>query len=272
VVAGAVAGAAELEVASALEDAVEESLGQVGIMEREPPGGKGLVGGKDHGLAGEVALIDDLEEHVGGVVAKGEIAHLVDDEHMGMKVVVECFGEATGASGVGELLDELHGRGEASLEAVLDGSVGDADGESSLPGSGGSGQDEVASFGDEFRSEEGAEEPETDGGLEGEVEVLDGAEEGEAGLAHGALDAGLGSMGDLLCHQEGEIVAVAHLLGLGLLLEFGIQAPDGGKVQALEHGVEVHAGEVGGRGHALTFLVARSVTYSAPTSPRRRAS
>ena len=259
-------------MAAPLEDAVEERLGQIGIMEDDPPGGKGLVGRKDHGLAGEIAFIDNLEEHVGGVVAKGEIAHLVDDEHMGMKVVVEGFGEATGASGVGELLDELHRRGEASLEAVLDGSVGDAHRESGLPGSCRSGQDEVPPFGDEFGSEEGSEESEPDGGLEGEVEVLDGAEEGEAGLAHGALDAGLGSVGDLLCHQESEIIAVAHLLGFGLLLELGIQAPDGGEVQALEHGIEVHAGEVGGGGHALTFLVARSVTYSAPMSPRRRAS
>jgi hypothetical protein len=104
------------------------------------------------------------------------------------------------------------GGGEAGLEAVLDGPVGDGDGESGLSGAGGAGEDEAAALGDEFGPEEGAEELEAHGGLEGEVEVLDGAEEGELGLADGALDAGLGPVGDLLGHEEGEVVAVAHLL------------------------------------------------------------
>jgi hypothetical protein len=44
--------APELDVATAFEDAVEEGLGQVGIMEDVSPGGKGLVGGEEHGFSG----------------------------------------------------------------------------------------------------------------------------------------------------------------------------------------------------------------------------
>ena len=49
-VAGAVAGPAELEVAPALEDAVEERLGQVGIMENDPQAARGLLVVKTMGL------------------------------------------------------------------------------------------------------------------------------------------------------------------------------------------------------------------------------
>jgi hypothetical protein len=64
VVAGAVAGSAELDVAAVLEDAVEDGLGEVGIMEDVPPGGKRLVGGEDHGLAAKVSIVvEAVAEH-----------------------------------------------------------------------------------------------------------------------------------------------------------------------------------------------------------------
>src|SRR5690606_32201483 len=160
-------------------------------------------------LASEISLVDDLEENVCGVVGEGEVANLVDDEHVGVQVVVERGLEPAGAGGVGEALDELGGGGEASLEAILDGAVGDGDREPRLTGAGGSGQDEATSFGHELGAEERAEEVELDRGLEGEVEVLDGRDEREPGLAHGTLDTGLGAVGDLLDEQDREVVAVA---------------------------------------------------------------
>ena len=87
VVSGAVAGTAELDVAAALEDAVEECFGEVGIMEHMTPGGKRLVGGEEQGLAGEVAFVDDLEEDVGGVVLQAEISDLIDHKDVGVEVV-----------------------------------------------------------------------------------------------------------------------------------------------------------------------------------------
>ena len=76
VVTGAVAGALELDMATSFQDAVEDGLGQVGIMEDLAPGGKGLVGGEEDGFALEVAFVDDLEEDVGGVVPETEVADL----------------------------------------------------------------------------------------------------------------------------------------------------------------------------------------------------
>ena len=90
-----------------------------------------------------------------------------------------------------------------------------------------------------------------------------GTEEGEAGLAHGALDAGLGSVGDLLCHQEGEVVAVAHLLGLGLLLEFGdVLGPD----ESSEKGL-VKCREEGGMAYRMPLCSTMPV---GPTTTSKR--
>ncbi len=93
-------------MATTLEDAIEDGLSQVGIMQDDTPGCKWLVGGKDDGLAVEVALVDDLEEHVCGVVGEAEIANLVDHEHVRVRIGVECAGQAAGACGVGEFFDE----------------------------------------------------------------------------------------------------------------------------------------------------------------------
>ena len=78
-----------------------------------------------------------------------------------------------------------------------------------------------------------------DRGLEGEVEVLDGAQEREASLAHRALDAGLGAMGDLLGDQRGEEVAVGLVLTLGPELALGIEPAHRGQMETPEHAVEI---------------------------------
>ena len=38
------------------------------------------VGRENHGAAAAVSFIDDVEEHVGGVGAVGEVAHFVDHQ------------------------------------------------------------------------------------------------------------------------------------------------------------------------------------------------
>jgi hypothetical protein len=135
-VTGAVAGASELDVAAVLEDTIEERLGQIGIVEHVPPRRKRLVGGEEHGLASEIALVHHLEEDVGGILGEGEVADLVEHQDVRVRVGVERRRELAGARGVGQLLDERGRGGEAGLEAVLDGPVGDRDGETRLPRSG----------------------------------------------------------------------------------------------------------------------------------------
>ena len=65
--------------AAALEDAVENGFGEIRVVQHLAPVFERLVGGEDHRLGALVALVDNMEEHVGGVGAVGEIAHFVDD-------------------------------------------------------------------------------------------------------------------------------------------------------------------------------------------------
>ena len=63
--------------------------------------------------------------------------------------------------------------------------------------------------GRELRAEDAAEPGEAHAGLAGEIEVVDGLEEGEVGALHPALDARLGAVGNLLGHEQGQEVPVA---------------------------------------------------------------
>ncbi len=70
----------EGEKSAAFEDAVDDGLGEVLVVEHSPPGASRLVGGEDHRALAAVAVVDDVEEHVRRVGAVGEVADFIDDE------------------------------------------------------------------------------------------------------------------------------------------------------------------------------------------------
>ena len=72
--AGAHGGSFKRDDAAALEDPVEDGFGEVGVVQDAPPELERLVGGEDHGAPAAVALVDDMEENVGGVGSVGEVA------------------------------------------------------------------------------------------------------------------------------------------------------------------------------------------------------
>lgn len=243
-VAGPVGGPPQRKMAAPLQDPVADGLGEIGVVEDPAPGAERLVRGEEHRAVMQVPLVDDVEEDVGRVGAVGEVAHLVDDEHVGVGVGGQDVAEAVLAAGGGQLVDEGRDGGEARLEAVLDGAVGEGDGQVGFPRATRAAGDQAMALRDELGAEEAAAQGEADTGLEGEVELLDGLEEGEAGAADAALDAGLGAVGDLLGKEQGEEVAVAEAVLLGARDQVGVQAPDGGQVQAVQEGVEVDVGAV----------------------------
>ena len=49
-------------MAPAFEDPIEDSFGEVGIVEHPPPHTERLVGGEDHRAVTQVAVVDDLKE------------------------------------------------------------------------------------------------------------------------------------------------------------------------------------------------------------------
>jgi hypothetical protein len=85
-VAGAERGAVEGEEPTSLENAIDDGGGEVGVVQDAAPGIERLVGGEDHGATVQVAVVDDVEEDIGGVGAIGQVAHLVDDEDVGVGV------------------------------------------------------------------------------------------------------------------------------------------------------------------------------------------
>jgi hypothetical protein len=237
--AGAVGGAAQLEVAAALQHPVEDGLGKIGVVQDPAPGMQRLVGREDHGAVMEVALVDDVEEHVRRVGAVAQVPDLVDHEDVGMRVGRQDVAEPALAGGGGQLVDEGGRRGEAGLEAVLDGAVGDGDGQVRLAGATGPAGDQAKALGDELGPEDAAEQSQADAGLEGEVELLDGLQEGEAGAPHAALDPGLGAVGDLFGHEAGQELAVGQPVLLGPLCQFRIEPAHCRQVEPPEQGVQV---------------------------------
>ena len=79
-----------------------------------------------------MALVDDVKEDVGGVVPVGEVTHLVDEQEVRPHIAREGVAERALAAGGREVLDELGGRGEEGIEAVLNGAVGDRNGEGQM--------------------------------------------------------------------------------------------------------------------------------------------
>jgi len=119
----------ECEEAAAFEDAVDDGLGEVFVVEDLPPGGGGLVGGEDDRALAAMPIVDDVEEHVRRVGAVGQIADLVHDEECGVRVGRERLGETSFPKCCREIVDELGGGREEGIESVLDGAVGEGDGE-----------------------------------------------------------------------------------------------------------------------------------------------
>jgi hypothetical protein len=100
-------------------------------------------------------------------------------------------------------------------------------------------KNEVPSLTEQFRAQIASKELTTEIGLQGEVEIIDGLEEGEVGIADGSLDTSLLSMSDLLADQHGKEITTGPGLGLGSLNQ-RLPASSGiRKVQALEHQREV---------------------------------
>ena len=98
------------------------------------------------------------------------------------------------------------------------------------------GEEQVGAGGGEAGVEAGAEQDRAQAGLKREVELLDGLELGEAGLARAAHEARGGAVGDLLLGEGAQELVTGPLAVLGALDQLGEAAPGGSEVEALEQG------------------------------------
>ena len=118
--------------------------------------------------------------------------------------------------------------------AVQDGLVGNGGGEMGLAATAAALEHEAAALGGELGGEGGAQQQGAEFGLDGEVEFLEGVQDGEAGLTDATAQAGLAAMLDFGAGESGEEVAEGPGAALGLLDEFGVGTPGAGEVEALE--------------------------------------
>jgi hypothetical protein len=241
-VLGAHGRSVESEKSTALEDAIDNGLGEVLVVKNLSPGVGWLVGGEDHRAFSSMAIVDHVEEHVRGIGSVGEIAYFVNDKQRRVSVGDEGVSETSLAKGGGELVDELSRGDETGIESVLDSAVRDGDGEMGFPATRFSHEDEASSLGDEVRGESGAKEREAHGGLQGEVEVIDGLEEGKARAPRETPESRLLPLGDLLGDEKGEKVPVGPLLVLSSLHELSPDPSGIGEMKSLQEKVELVIG------------------------------
>ena len=96
---GAYGWAIELDETAPFQDAVDDGLSQIRVVQHGSPVGKSFVGGQQDGPLALMPLVDDVEEHVGGVNAVGKIPQLIDDQDMRVGVGLEPFPERALVSG-----------------------------------------------------------------------------------------------------------------------------------------------------------------------------
>ena len=96
---GAHRGPVKREQSAALEDAINDGVGQVVIVQDAAPRRECLVGREDHRALLAMAIIDHVKEHVRGIRAVGKIADLVDDQKIGFDVRRERVDQTSGAEG-----------------------------------------------------------------------------------------------------------------------------------------------------------------------------
>ncbi len=225
----------EAQQAAPFEDAIDDGLGQIVVVEDGAPLAlRVLVRGEDHGALADVAVVDHVVEDVRGVWAVREIADLIDHEHVRADVADERFTEAAVAARGGEVLDHLGGGREERLEAALDRAVRDGDREVRLASSRLAEEDDGAPLDDEVGREKRADRREAQGRLEGEVEFLDRPEEGEIRGTRGLGEARRAAMGQLLGEKHLEELVVGPVLLFGSGHELLPALPRVREVQRLE--------------------------------------
>src|SRR5204862_4644224 len=112
----------------------------------------------------------------------------------------------------GEVVDEFGGGDKQRVKAVLNGAISDRHRQMRFPSARFPAEDQTPSLGDEIRRQRGAQEGEADGGLMGEVEIINRLQKGKAGAADHAAHARLLPVRDFFGDQERKEIAITPLV------------------------------------------------------------
>jgi hypothetical protein len=118
-VPGAHRRAVQLEQPTPFGDAIDDGLRKIGIVEHAARFLGRFIGREHQRALAQMALVDDVEEDVGGIGNIGEVSELVDHEHARLRVRRKHLRQAALPRRGRELLEE-GGRGrEQGIEPVL---------------------------------------------------------------------------------------------------------------------------------------------------------
>jgi hypothetical protein len=99
-----------------MQRAIKDGFGEFLIVQYFSPQAEWFVGREQDRTSFEIALIHNLKQDIGSVIATAEIANFITDQHMR---VYEGFQGGGKISGIGQLLDQGRGRDKASAKASL---------------------------------------------------------------------------------------------------------------------------------------------------------
>ncbi len=107
------------EETTALQDAVDDRVGEVFVMQYASPLVERFVGGEDHRALLPMAIVDDMEEHVCSIGPVGEVPHFVDHNDRGMDISGERVGELPTTKCGRKVVDEFSGGDKQRVKSIL---------------------------------------------------------------------------------------------------------------------------------------------------------
>ena len=213
----AVAPTGDLEDFGVVQKAVEDGGGGGNVTEEFAPFFEGAVGGHEGG-AQFVAAHDDFEEVFAAFGRELFDAHVVDDEEIAAEVVVEDFLMPLGVVGVvTEVGEDVEDGTVEDGFAEFDQGVADGLGEVALAHSGRAEQEKVAGLVDKSSGGEVVDLGAADGGVEGEVEVFEGALFAEGGRFGAPGDGALLTDVEFVGEDGAEEFCMAEVVAAGFL-------------------------------------------------------
>lgn len=208
-----------------MQEAIKSGTGHDGIAGKDvSPFREGFVGGDNDGGIFLISVADDLEEQGSSGGIQAEVADFIDDEQLGLSKHFHGMREPILGEGSSQTAGQLHGAEEEETVAEFGRQDSKGDGEMGLADSWRAQKDDVSAIGQEASGGQFFDEDFVDGGLEGEVKILDALKVGQSGKAQVCLDDATAALCEFRLQETAQEVAVAPGFSGGLLgdvVEFG---------------------------------------------------
>ena len=172
---------------------------------------------RDQRGAALVAVAQDLEQAVGAGLVDGQVAELVDAQHLGFDVVIQCALDTAPGLRAGKRVDDVDGARKQHRVPVQAGSMTQRRHQVALAQTSGGDEDHVGMLGDEVQVKEVLYLQPVDLGGPVPVELVQRLAHREAGVLDAPLHAAVGSGSGLAADEFAEVVQMRPVLVGGRL-------------------------------------------------------